>query len=93
MPHTLAGEHVIVRLTDATAGCFFNGRSVAVHARSYSRLGSLPYTELDSAPTIGIAPYGATAEKRRSSLMHLMETFVQILGRAQYVATPIDSAE
>jgi hypothetical protein len=29
VPHTLVGEHVMVRLTDTTAECFFKGRRVA----------------------------------------------------------------
>ncbi len=37
VPHTLVGEYVMVRLTDTTAECFFKGRRVAAHVRSYLR--------------------------------------------------------
>lgn len=35
VPHTLVGDYVMVRLTDTTAECFFKGRRVAAHVRSY----------------------------------------------------------
>ena len=35
VPHTLVGEHVMVRLTATTVECFFKGRRVAAHVRSY----------------------------------------------------------
>jgi hypothetical protein len=42
VPHTLVGEHVMVRLTDTTAECFFKGRRVAAHVRSYGKHTTLP---------------------------------------------------
>lgn len=35
VPHALVGEHVMVRVTDSTVECFFKGRRVAAHVRSY----------------------------------------------------------
>jgi transposase len=37
VPHTLVGEHVWVRLTDTSAECFFKGRRIAAHVRSYQK--------------------------------------------------------
>jgi transposase len=35
VPHSLVGEHVMVRVTDPTVECFFKGERVAAHVRSY----------------------------------------------------------
>lgn len=35
VPHSLVGEHVMVRVTDTRVECFFKGGRVATHARSY----------------------------------------------------------
>lgn len=35
VPHSLVGEHVMVRVTDSTVECFFKGGRVAAHLRSY----------------------------------------------------------
>lgn len=34
VPHSLVGEHVMVRVTDTTVECFFKGGRVAAHVRS-----------------------------------------------------------
>ncbi len=35
VPHALVGEYVMARRTDTTVECFFKGRRVAAHVRSY----------------------------------------------------------
>jgi len=35
VPHSLVGEHVMVRVTDSTVECFFKGERVAAHVRSF----------------------------------------------------------
>ena len=35
VPHSLVGEHVMVRMTDSSIECFFKGGRVAAHVRSY----------------------------------------------------------
>jgi transposase len=37
VPHPLVGEYLLVRLTASTVECFFKGRRVAAHVRSYQR--------------------------------------------------------
>jgi transposase len=39
VPHTLVGEHVMVRVTDTAIECFFQGGRVAAHVRSYLKGG------------------------------------------------------
>jgi len=35
VPHPLVGEYLLVRMTASTVECFFKGRRVAAHVRSY----------------------------------------------------------
>ena len=37
VPHSLVGEHLMVRMTDTTIECFFKGGRVAAHVRSYCK--------------------------------------------------------
>jgi transposase len=37
VPHQLVGEYLLVRMTASTVECFFKGRRVAAHVRSYQR--------------------------------------------------------